>query len=84
MTYLARLTPEASCEVILQPAEWRLLRRKFVPKSRSQKPPSLQQAMLWIAQLGGFLARKGDGKLPRGDLLGDVAKGDRKRLHKDS
>lgn len=61
MTYLARLTPEASCEVILQPAEWQLLRRKFVPKSRSQKPPSLQQAMLWIAQLGGFLARKGDG-----------------------
>jgi hypothetical protein len=61
MTYLARLTPEASCEVILKPVEWQLLRRKFVPKSRSQKPPSLQQAMLWIAQLGGFLARKGDG-----------------------
>lgn len=60
MTYLARLTPEASCEVMLQPKEWQLLRRKFVPKSRSRKPPSLQQAMIWIARLGGFLARKGD------------------------
>ena len=61
MTYLARLTPEASCEVILQPAEWRLLRRKFIPKSRSKTPPTLQQAMIWIARLGGFLNRKGDG-----------------------
>ena len=62
MTYQARLNPEASCEVLLEPAEWRLLRRKFVPKSRSKKPPTLRQAMLWIAQLGGFLARKGDGE----------------------
>lgn len=61
LTYQARLTPEACCEVVLQPAEWRLLRRKFVPKSRSKKPPTLRQAVVWIAQLGGFLARKGDG-----------------------
>jgi len=61
LTYRARLTPEDSCELVLQPAEWKLLRRKFVPKSRSKKPPTLQQAILWIAQLGGFLARKGDG-----------------------
>ncbi|WP_416666359.1 IS4 family transposase [Egbenema bharatensis] len=62
LTYQARLTPDASCQVVLQPAEWRLLRRKFVPKSRSNKPPTLRQAMVWIAQLGGFLARKGDGE----------------------
>lgn len=61
LTYQARLTPEVSCEVVLQPAEWRLLRRKFVPKSRSKKPPTLRHAMIWIAQLGGFLARKRDG-----------------------
>lgn len=61
MTYRARLTPDASCEVILEPHEWKLLRRKFVPKSRSKKPPSLKQAMLWMARLGGFMARKGDG-----------------------
>lgn len=62
MTYQARLTPELSCEVILQPAEWKLLRRKFEPKSRSKKPPTLRQAMIWIARLGGFLARKCDGE----------------------
>ena len=61
LTYQARLTPTASCEQVLHPKEWKLLRRKFSPKSRSKKPPTLKQAMIWIAQLGGFLARKGDG-----------------------
>ena len=61
LTYQARLTPETSCERVLQPKEWKLLRRKFAPKNRSKKPPSLKQAMIWIARLGGFFARKGDG-----------------------
>ncbi|MGB0560889.1 MAG: IS4 family transposase [Spirulinaceae cyanobacterium] len=30
--------------------------------SRSKKPPSLSHMLLWIARLGGFLARKGDGE----------------------
>jgi Transposase Tn5 dimerisation domain/Transposase DNA-binding len=58
---MARQQPEESCETILTLSEWRLLRRKFQPKSRSPKPPTLAQAIIWIAQLGGFLARKGDG-----------------------
>lgn len=62
LVYQARLSPDASCEVILQRAEWQLLRRKFEPKNRSQRPPSIRQAVRWIAQLGGFLARKGDGE----------------------
>lgn len=62
LTYRARLTPADSCEVVLAPAEWTLLRRKFVPSSRSKKPPTLREAMIWIARLGGFLARKGDGQ----------------------
>jgi hypothetical protein len=62
LTYQARLTPDAPCDSVLQPSEWRLLRRKFTPKNRSSKPPSLRQAMRWIAQLGGFLARSGDGE----------------------
>ena len=61
LLYQSRLTPDAACDCLLQAAEWQLLRRKFVPKSRSKKPPTLQQAVVWIAQLGGFLARKGDG-----------------------
>jgi hypothetical protein len=39
-----------------------LLRRKFEPKNRSRKIPTLHQAIVWIARLGGFLARKGDGE----------------------
>ena len=58
----ARANPDASCEAILHPHEWRLLRRRFNPKSRSRKPPTIRQAIVWIAQLGGFLARKGDGE----------------------
>jgi Transposase Tn5 dimerisation domain len=54
--------PEASCESILETAEWQLLRRKFEPRNRSKKPPTLRQAVRWIVQLGGFLARKGDGE----------------------
>lgn len=62
MTYQARLTPDASCEIIFKPEEWRLLRRKFVPKSRTKKPPTLHQATTWLARLGGFLNRKSDGQ----------------------
>jgi Transposase Tn5 dimerisation domain len=62
LTYCARLYPNESCEVILLPEEWKLLRRKFSPKDRSKKPPSLNQAVRWIAQLGGFLNRKSDGE----------------------
>jgi Transposase Tn5 dimerisation domain len=62
LTYRTRLSPDESCLSVLLPLEWRLLRRKFEPKNRSPKPPTLRQAMRWIAQLGGFLARKGDGE----------------------
>ena len=62
LTYHARLSPEESCEVALQSVEWKVLRRKFAPKNRSKQPPTLRQAMRWIAQLGGFLARAGDGE----------------------
>ncbi|UIE37885.1 IS4 family transposase [Leptodesmis sichuanensis] len=58
LTYSARLSPDHSCETVLQRAEWKLLRRKFEPKNRSQRPPSIRQAVRWIAQLGGFLAAK--------------------------
>lgn len=62
LTYHARLHPEASCVTVLETHEWRLLRRKFEPKNRSQRPPTVRQAIRWIAQLGGFKARKGDGE----------------------
>ncbi len=62
LTYQARLSPDTSCEAVLQATEWKLLRRKFEPKNRSKTPPTIRQAVRWIAQLGGFLARKHDGE----------------------
>lgn len=62
LTYRARLAPDDSCEPVLLPREWKLLRRKFEPKNRSKTPPTLQQAVRWIARLGGFLGRKHDGE----------------------
>jgi Transposase Tn5 dimerisation domain len=62
LTYCARLHPEQSCEIALLATEWKLLRRKFEPKNRSKQPPTLHQAVGWIARLGGFLARKNDGE----------------------
>lgn len=62
LTYLSRLSPEDSCMSVVETSEWKLLRRKFEPQNRSRKPPTIRQVMVWIAQLGGFLARKGDGE----------------------
>lgn len=62
LTYVARQTPEASCEVAFTREEWQALycvhHRVSVPP---KEPPTLQEAICWVAQLGGFLARKGDG-----------------------
>ncbi|WP_143727629.1 IS4 family transposase [Moorena bouillonii] len=52
LTYQARLNPNASCQVVFSPAEWKLLRRKFQPKNRSKKPPTLHQALMSDCALG--------------------------------
>ena len=60
-TLLARASPDLCSEVLLQPFEWQALychthRTTQLPK----RTPSLQQAILWIAMLGGYLNRKHD------------------------
>jgi len=61
-TMLARTDPNLSCAVLLSKDEWQALycniKRMPVPAAT---PPTLAKAVLWIARLGGFLARKGDG-----------------------
>lgn len=63
LTYEARRFPDAPCSVALQTHEWQALyctiHKIPVPPA---EPPSLQQAVRWIAQLGGFLGRKSDGQ----------------------
>lgn len=58
-TMLARAVPEVPCSVLLEPEEWQALycatHRVAQPPSQ---PPSLGQAVQWIAQLGGFVGRR--------------------------
>ncbi len=61
-TMLARLDPDLPCTVLLTDDEWQALYCRVQCVARpGATPPSLAQAMSWIARLGGFLARKGDG-----------------------
>lgn len=62
LTLQGRQTPNLPCSVILQIHEWQAL-FCFIHKVNvpTPQPPTLQQAVRWIAQLGGFLARNSDG-----------------------
>lgn len=62
LTYEVRQNPEAPCDLVLDEHQWQALyctanNTPHPPPS----PPSLHEAVLWIAKLGGFLARKSDG-----------------------
>ena len=59
----SREQPDAAVSAWLEQAEWEALwcqvhQRPTPPTT----PPTIRQAVRWIAQLGGFLARKGDGE----------------------
>ena len=63
MTYLNRTNPDLPCTVVLTPTEWQALyMRIHRTNSLPPTPPTVQQAVQWIAQLGGFLGRKRDGQ----------------------
>lgn len=63
LTYQARSSPDTPCDTVLQTHEWQALyctiHSQPVPP---EEPPSLRQAVGWIAQLGGFLGCKHDGE----------------------
>jgi len=59
---LARSDPELPSTALLSTSEWRALAcRMLKTPTPPPNPPSIQQAVLWIAQLGGFPARASDG-----------------------
>jgi hypothetical protein len=63
LTYLNRTDPELPCTLILTTTEWQALyRRIHHTTSLPATPPTVRQAVRWIAQLGGFLGRKRDGE----------------------
>ena len=62
MTMVARHDPDAPATVVLPDHEWQAL-YAFHHKTNvlPEQPPSVAEVTIWIAQLGGFLARKSDG-----------------------
>lgn len=63
LTMLGRELPKMPCDAILEAHEWQAL-YCFIHQTHTPPPktPTLACATLWIAKLGGFLARKGDGQ----------------------
>lgn len=62
LTYQARRCPEVTCVAVLPELPWQLLyRATHHRRPLPPQPPTLQETVRWIAQLGGFLGRRRDG-----------------------
>jgi hypothetical protein len=63
LTYEARAHPDAPASAVFADLSWQLVWRKACPKvPLPVTPPPLRTTVRQIAQLGGFLGRKGDGE----------------------
>ncbi len=62
LTMLGRETPDAPCTVFFKDIEWKAL-CCYVTKNpvAPDRPPSISQAVLMVAKMGGHMGRKGDG-----------------------
>ena len=62
LSYIARVRPDESCETCLTEYEWKILYRAAKKtKNIPEEPPTIYEAVVMIAKLGGFLGRKSDG-----------------------
>ena len=62
-THLARTTPDGPATLIMADEVWRvLLRVRYPHRPLPAEPPTVREAIRLVAQLGGFLARTGDGE----------------------
>jgi len=63
LTYAARRDGDQPCTVAFSQVEWQTLHRlSSGGRPLPQTPPPLRDAVGWLARLGGFLARRGDGE----------------------
>jgi Transposase DNA-binding/Transposase Tn5 dimerisation domain len=62
ITMAGRAYPEVTCEVLFEPREWHTIYTMQYHRHPPQAPPSLREMVRGLAQLGGFLARTGDGE----------------------
>lgn len=61
-TMLSRTLPTLPCDVLLELEEWQALYCAIHnTPTPPATPPTLQEAVKWLAQLGGYLGRRGDG-----------------------
>jgi len=62
LCHIARTRPDESCETFLTEVEWKMLYRvAHRTRSLPKNIPTIYEAVIMIARLGGFLARKSDG-----------------------
>jgi hypothetical protein len=63
MTHVNRTNPQELCTGLLTEAEWKSLYCRIQKTTiLPSEPPTIHQAIHWIARLGGFLDRKSDGE----------------------
>ncbi len=62
ITSIARINPTLPCTGLLAEEEWKVLYVKIHKKPCPSIAPTIKEAVSWIAQLGGYLARKSDQK----------------------
>lgn len=60
LTMLGRCCPEIECSVIFESNEWQAVYSIVTKKPPPKHPPMLNEIILMIAKLGGFLGRKSD------------------------
>ncbi len=63
LTHMNRSNAEESCDTVLADHEWKSLYCRVNKTTKLPKQmPTVRQVTRWIARLGGFLGRKGDGE----------------------
>jgi hypothetical protein len=55
---LGRSCPEISCEAVFERSEWQPVYRVVCNREPPRKPPALQEMIVLIAQLGGYVNKK--------------------------
>jgi len=61
LTMLGRNCPDMECSIVFEPSEWQSVYAIITKKPPPLNPPKLNEIILMIAKLGGFLGRKADG-----------------------
>lgn len=67
---LGRACPDITCEAIFEPAEWKAVWSVVTRSAPPPQPPALGDLMVMVAQLGGYIPRKGNSPGPQTVWIG--------------